>query len=199
MVQPGQNTLSPGFIKMYYISGAGQHSATIPVLPFLAVGNVWRLQGRGGVQPTWKDWLDGYVAVCRPMTANTVSYQYAELWHAPDTDLDPVYADTHEIELNGSGTNQAGSTPSGQIVFTGRTTNGGLARAYLMGPVYAPNQLLRPPLFGGATPVVNWVNYITANNTCWVGRDDGYAFAAIKVLTKTNDALRRRRNRLGLG
>lgn len=185
------NSLFPGFVKIFYTTNGHQHIMTQPVDPYVGVGGAFGLN-TGNPGPGYFPWtagIDAFVAVLRPLIHSSSSINRAELWTLAAPGADPIYQDTHEIEL--AGTSATVPQPNSQLVVSFRTTTGGLLRVYVMEGSNTVNQELFPPVWGN-TIIANFVNYIASNTGYLKGRDGGQPKVGIRLLTKTNDALRKK-------
>lgn len=181
------NSLSPGFVKLFYTVGTKEHVMTIPVIPFPAGGGAWLTATRfapGGV--SWTVNVDALITVLKPMFSALSTFTYAELWTQADADADPQYEATYSIAVAGTGGGTA--VANGMVTFSGRTENGGIAKLVLLESLSAVNQKLKPPY---VAPYLAVVNYLLSTSSFLVGRNGGYWLNVPQITTKTNDTLRR--------
>lgn len=182
-------SLYPGFVKLRYTGNGHVHYQTIPARPFLAVGGEWYLEKKdvaGGSE--WSALVDAYVALYKPFLNTADEVQVAHLWAYPDEDSDPVFIEEHNIAL--AGTSATASVPYGQLVFTMRTTAGGLMRSYVMEGYYPANQKGYPPFPAGVPK--NFTDYLKASGSWVVGRDGAFLSSIVSFTSKYNDALRKK-------
>lgn len=183
--------LTPSFIKLYYESVNAPHVMTIPVN--LVAGGVpggsFELFTKGNTQVAWETALDTYVNLLKPMQATTTTFQYAELYSQGGVAVAPVFLSTHVLGIAGTGV--AAVVPASQIVWSMRSDLGGKGFVYLMDGNLAVNLKLKAPTYNNAS-VLALVNYLIGSTSIVICRDNGYPVVVTKVLTKTNDALRRR-------
>lgn len=186
------STLYPGFVKLHYNVSGLNHVMVIPVLPYVAVGGDYWLQIKSNtVGEYWKDLVDDFVVVLRPLLSTAVSIISAELWTIASVDADPVFADVHDIDLAGS--NVSAFTSMGQLVLTFRTEAGGVLKSYVMEPSYAPNLIYSPPNYSAVTAIKTYADWFSSAGSFAVGRDGSFPVVGIRGRTKTNDALRKKR------
>lgn len=183
--------LAPSFVKIYYESIHGPHTQTVPVnlvsggMP----GGTFELYAKDNSQINW---VTGITALVNAMKANfhsSVVFQYAELYSKGGTAVAPVFLDTTVLSI--AGTHATASNAAGQMVFSIRSDLGGKGFLYLMDHSGGLNQKLKAPAYGGAT-ILAVVTYLLSASNIVLCRDNGYPVVVTKVLTKTNDALRRR-------
>jgi hypothetical protein len=182
-------SLYPGFIKIRYTGNGHVHYQTIPVRPFVAVGGGWWLEQKlGGAGDPWADSVNDYVLLLKPFLGPTDEIQVAHLWTMASEDAEPVFQEEHNIAV--AGTAGGAGVAYGQVVFTMRTTLGGLARVYIMEGVNAVNAKLYPPF--GAGPVKSISDFIKGDTSFFVGRDGAFLSSVVSYTSKTNDALRKK-------
>lgn len=192
VIEMAQNSIAPGFIKLFYQSSTAAHVATLPVRPFVSAvppAGYW-LEQRGDITGApWATALAPLVTALRGIAHTSISFQYAELWTVASPGADPFYRDTTQINL--AGTSTVAPSLASQIIYSFRTANGGVGRLTLLDGSVTPNTRILPPGFGSA-PFKAVADYLTSTQCILVGRDNGFVVAVVKALTKTNDALRRK-------
>lgn len=187
-----ENSLYPGFTKLYYENASLEHVMTIPMKPFVGAGGAWYVELSGDVLGgVWTTVLTTYVNLLKVFFANTTTFTYAELWTMASADADPVFVST--AQLNIAGTAGSAQVNASQVVLSCRTFLGGTAKVYMLDTALAANQKLRPPSYGSAGTLA-LVNYLTGVSCPVFGRDGSRIVAVPQGLTKTNDSLRRRYN-----
>jgi hypothetical protein len=185
-----ENSLHPGFVRIYYQDQSSTHKQTIPVNWVAGVlsGN-YGLIGANASNVAWGIRVDEWIALLRPMVQATVSFLYAELWQVDFPSGDETFLELHDIGL--AGTKTGTNNPTTQTIFSCRTAGGGVAKVALIGGDFALNVAARPPNY--SHPAYKAVaDYLSASNTWFYGRDGTYVVNVSRVLTKTNDALRKR-------
>ena len=183
--------LVPSYIKLYYESTLAPHVMTIPVnlvAPGLP-GGTFELFQKDNTQVNWVTGLTAYVTVLKAMVHSSITFQYADLFSRPTEDDSPVFQDTTVLGI--AGTNATSPVPASQTVWSMRSDLGGKGFVYLMDTGQAANLKLKAPTYGSAATLAV-VNYLIGNTSIVLLRDNGYPAVVTKVLTKTNDALRRR-------
>lgn len=184
------NSLAPGFIKLFVQSAQAEHVHTLPCKPFIGVGGVWYVEERTNpVGQPWNVALLDYVGVAKAFLPSASSFTYAELWTQDSPTVDPVYRDSSVIGI--AGTLAGTATPTLQLTFSLRTDGGGTSKLVLLDVVGTPNTRSKPPYTGTS---LAFQNYILGATNFIVGRDNSWPIAMPKILTKLNDALRRKYN-----
>ena len=121
------NSLYPGFVKLFYTAATREHVATLPCKPFEVVGGGWAVERYPApAQSSWTAAVDAYVTVLRPFIQTTGSFDRAELWTLDAPEGDPLFREAHDINLAGTG--GAPVAPYTQQVATFRTRSGGMKR-----------------------------------------------------------------------
>jgi hypothetical protein len=187
------NSISPGFVKLYYTTTSITHVQTIPVIPSgtPTVGVMPNLTPLTGGPITLGQFMTDYMAVFRPFFSTITSVQSAEFWYAPTPTSDPIWIYDHPINL--PGLTGAAASLMVQAVMTFRTALGGILKTYLMEPNSAivANQRTAGASLAGIN--LNYSNYIKGATSCFFGRDNASPQVPIFLTTKVNDALRKRR------
>lgn len=184
-----QNSLSPGFCKLYYTAATREHVMTIPVIPYGTVtpGEEPQLTANDGTGIDLSDAMTNMANALKVRFPTDASFNHAEYWDMPTPTSNPVWI--YDVTLGIAGTATGSSTAGLQQVFTFRTDAGGLWRLYLMEPTGSPNVENLPPFSGNNATLINalyGVGYVVR------GRDGGKLITCIRALTKTNDALRKK-------
>lgn len=185
------NSIAPSWIDIYYESTLGTHKMKLPVslVDPGVPGGTFELFLKDNTQQVWGTSVLALVTLLKPHMHSTTTFQYAELWSMPVPGAAPVYQDTYSIAV--AGTSATATVPASQTVWSMRTDLGGKAFLYLMDTTSTPNNKYKAPSYGNAA-VLAVVNFLIGNSNFIIGRDNGYPVTVTKVLTKTNDALRRR-------
>lgn len=181
------NSLSPGFVKLYYTVGVREHVMTIPVIPFPSGGGAWLTATRfapSGV--SWTANMDAFITVIKPLMSSSTTFTYAELWTQATADSDPQYEATYSIAVIGTAAGAA--VANSMITFSGRTEGGGIAKLVLLETALAVNIKYKSPY---AVPLAAIVAYLLSTSAFLVGRNGGYWLNVPQATTKTNDTLRR--------
>lgn len=185
-----QNSISPGFVKIYYTVETRPHVMTIPVIPIdpdpLVVGN--ELQQKNGFAAVFGTAMTDLVTAIKAFYSTSSEFQYAELWSKPLPTDDPIFVEVFPLAILGIAGSAA--VKSSQTVLTHRTIYGGIHRLYLMETVQQPNlRDVAPFAPGGAQ---NLSLAISNAFSVVVGRDGGVLTAPKAYTTKTNDVLRKK-------
>lgn len=145
----------------------------------------WVCKSRLGATPTLKAFVDGLVAVVKERYPATESILYAELWQYTPGSNDAHFLSSYDINV--VGTNVSSLVQDSQEIYTFRSTNGGSARFNLMDTVAVPGQFLG---YAGVGPTIKAVfDYLTAQNSPALARDNGYLFNPLNWLPGVNEAL----------
>lgn len=189
------HSLAPGFVKLYYTFSTLTHVMTIPVTysgtpepgeePFFVMND--------GDVTAMVSAVNTLMPLLRANFAATTEFNRAEAWYKPTDTADPVWIYTHSIGL--PGTNATANVLTEQAVISFRTSAGGNKFLYLMEAPYAAN--IVDPFPFTTVPIANLCTYLTGNDGWIVGRDDGKLVVPIRLTTKLNDALRRKRLNVG--
>lgn len=181
------NSLFPGFVRMLYTGNAHPHIQVLPVKSITPNGASWDLGTKSGGVLDWASAVLAYATVFVPFLASTDEVISASLWQIASVGADPIFLAEDDISL--AGTNAGAAVPMGQAVMTFRTSLGGLYRWYCMEPAIADDTILFPPYTG---PFLALFNYLTGVNSVVVGRDGGSPTSSIRLVSKENDALRKK-------
>lgn len=181
------NSLYPGFVKLFYSVGTKEHTSILPCKPFLNALSAWWVENKGGGGGgLWTAAVDSYLAVIKAFYHSSASWTNAELWTLASAESDPIYREGYMPGV--AGTAATSPTPMAQLVVSGRTQEGGVAKLYLMEPSLVVNQKLKPPY---ATTYAALATYMLGSTSWIVGRNGGFWIAVPQQTTKTNDTLRR--------
>jgi hypothetical protein len=186
-----QNSLYPGFVKLKYQSNGHDHQMILPVKPFQDFTGNWTLEEKGvPAGEAFENAMEDLSTALKPLFPTSATILFAELWTMDSPTADPQYRTTRE--LNDAGTGSGAAVANSQAVITFRTTNGGIARIYIMEGRNAVNVEAYPPTFTGLTDFVAFSAYATGSGSPIYGRDGGELLTPIRALSKTNDALRKK-------
>jgi hypothetical protein len=182
------NSLYPGFIKLFYTSNTHGHLQVIPIqAPVDTGGGVWQVGKKGGANGLFSAEILTYVNVVKTLFPAASSFTFAELWTMASATADPVFQQT--VNLAVAGTHGTGAQANAQLSVTFRSQAGGLYRGLFMESSYAVNVRDDAPL-GDASQNAYAATYAIANGSIVSARDGGFLTAVIRSLTKTNDKLR---------
>ena len=185
----GIHSLYPGFVKLFYTVGTFEHTQTIPVKPFLSVSSTWYVEAKG--DPTgvlWTTALAAYINAVKPLYPATATFTYAELWTMSTPEADPLWVDTAMLAV--VGTAGGSFVTAGQVVFSGRSTAGGVVKLYFMESIVAVNNKYKPTY---SAPLLAVASYLTGAGSWLAARDGGFWAVVPQVTSKTNDKLRKQR------
>lgn len=187
------NSLAPGFVKLFYNSNGHVHLSVLQVKPFptLAHPSGWGLDRADGVGSanSWETDITAYVTVLKANMHTSSTFTFAELWTKDTPEADPVFRAT--AALNIAGTNATAVQAFSQLAYTWRTADGGLLRTYQMewAAGTSIDFELYPPYSGASLAIFN---YLKGDSAVVFGRDNSRVIAGVRVLSKTNDALRKK-------
>jgi hypothetical protein len=184
------NSLSPGFIKLYYIGAQNiQHIMTIPV----AIADIGvtpaTIHQKDLTSVSWVAGITAYVTVLKAEMPTTTTFQYAELWSMPTPTSDPVFVST--VSLSIVGTKSGAAVSNSQIVFSFRSSCGGVGKVYLLEGNEVVNSVFKAPAYGDAGKL-GVVNYLIGSSGIVVARDGCFPVNIPRILTKTNDPMRKK-------
>lgn len=187
-----QNSLFPGFVKLFYAAGTKKHVMVVPVKPYFSAGSTWWVEGKS--TPTndsfWQTATNSFLASLQGLFHVSVDFTSAELWTIASVGADPVFQDSFEPTFTGS--NAGGVQANGQAVLTFRTEGGGLYRLYLMEHSITINSVFVPPAYTGATAFATAAAAVTSATSMVKGRNGGHPLTSLRAVTKTNDTLRQK-------
>jgi hypothetical protein len=185
-----QNDLSPGFIRVNYSRLGARHTAVFPSKPagVPVVGVNPTLLNKGGTNQDFAGFMSAWAVYAKALFGAGMSLDNAEFWYKPLPTSDPIWIFTTAINI--AGTSPSSNITAQQLVFTYRTTNGGLFRNYLMETVHPANQHV--PASALAGPELAYVNFMIAAASVVYGRDNGGLALSLGFKTKYNDVLRRK-------
>lgn len=192
-----QNSLSPGFVKLFYTVAGRPHIQIIPVAPNgvfapgTDAGDVEFFNSAGVSVVTFAEAMDSYDDILDDfLSAADGSIALAEYWQQPLPTDDPEFVSVYEIGHAGAA---AGATVAySQKTTTFRTSTGGYYKHVVIDQTAAVNVEDAYP-FGAGTPQLALWNYVNSLAGGWIrGRDGGRLISGINCITKTNDAVRRK-------
>lgn len=187
------NSLYPAFVKMFYSVSNRQHVQTI------SINYTYNAADVGGdptliqvVTPNgliaFKTALDAWIGLLKPAFNTAAQFGNVELWAYPTINDDPRFITS--FSANTAGTSGTATVPYSQSTWSFRSTNGGILKVVLLDTVFPVNVRDDAPITTvGATGVVSG---ITLPSYPFLARDGGRGFTPIRLLTKTNDVLRKR-------
>lgn len=182
------NSLYPGFVKVHYTSNAHPHVAVLPVKPFLSFDGNWFVETKsGGVGQNLGTALATWCTRFKALLHTSSTIVDAELWTIASIGADPIFAHTYSLAV--VGTSGTVANPYSQLVFTWRTSLGGLLRTYLMEGVTPDDTIYYPPSTGAIADIID---LFTGDNAWICGRDGGFGVGLIRAIAKENDALRKK-------
>lgn len=118
------------------------------------------------------------------LNSTDASIDYVELWKYTPGTFQATYVTSHDI--SGSGTSSTATDPAGQVIFTMRTTGGGVFKVNLLDTVggYA-----LPTSYDDSSSVAqDLFDYFThSTNAPYIGRDNTYPFVPMRVFPGQNE------------
>lgn len=185
------NSLSPGFLKIFYDSNAHDHQMTLPVKPngTPTPGVDMILDTIGGGTTPASTFAVALAEVLDPFFTSAASFNRYEAWSQPTPADDPIFIFGGEIGEVGTGT----GTPvtASEYVFTWRCTNGTLLKMYLLETIVNQNQRFSlPSLTTG--PEHDLDVFIRSSASAVFSRGGGKPIVGINATSKMNDTLRRK-------
>lgn len=184
-----QNSIAPGFVKLFYAVASRPHVQVLPVDVFgtPTVGIEPEFNLKNGSSDLMSACVDAWIALLQPAYHSTANFSFAEFWYKPTPESDPTWIYTYEIGEVGTAVTAA--TANGQAVISLRTSVGGLLKVYMMESSFVANLRDPYPFSGG---FVAFHNYLIGGTSWITGRDGGFPVVGIAATTKINDALRKK-------
>lgn len=185
-----QNSLSPGYVKLFYKRDTVEHTMVIPTKFYTAPtpGSEPSLLTHAAGQYPFEDAVNDLCDFLLPISGTNMTFDSAEVWYQPTPADDPLWIFT--VAIDKTGTFAGTAVNAGQLVMTFRSNAGGLYRLYLMESAIPVNQVGVPAEF--TTAQTNLSNYVKDGPSWIYARDNGYPIVCLGFKTKTNDVLRRR-------
>lgn len=151
--------------------------------PGAAFSTIQVLNKSGAPGANLADVLGDLLVVVRPFYIPAVDFVRAEVWRYPPQSFDAFFIAAQNIGLGGTGT---GTTfIAGQLIFTFRTSNGGVFKVDLRGTTVTPREKLSfPTAFGAFNSLANYMLFPT---TPFIGRDNGVPVATLFALAGQNE------------
>lgn len=187
------NSLAPGFVKIKYNLGAMEHVKQFQVQATgtITVGEEPSFTPNIGSPILMSTAVDALIVKLKPFFGSNTSFSSAEYWNQPTAADDPTWIFTHPIGVVGTAT--AASDILLQAVMTFRTALGGIYRDYLMEVSGDTSVNLNVPYPFGAGTFNDLATYLIGASGWILGRDNAALVVPIRVKTKYNDALRKKR------
>jgi hypothetical protein len=191
-----QNSLSPGFVKLFYSVAGRPHKQILPVLPATVyepgtLPSSVRFQlGDNIAQITFAAAMDAYDDILDDgLNTTDGNITLAEFWQQPLVTDDPQFVSVYEI--GHAGASATATVPYSQRTTTFRTSLGGYYKNVVLDQVNPVNVEDAYPFAAGVA--LNLYNFLTDPTTNFIrGRDGGFIVSGINTVTKTNDALRKK-------
>lgn len=186
------NSLAPGFIKVFYESSLAPHVMTFGIRApgYNAGTGQWEVKQKNETVVYWVTGLTTLINLVKAVVPATVTFQYAELWTQADENTAPVFVDTAQLTI--VGTHASAVQPASQMVWSYRTGAGGTGKLTVLDQSAAsPNVRFLGPNYGHALYKAV-ADHLVGTTSIVVGRDGDAPITVTKVITKTNDALRKR-------
>lgn len=182
-----QNSLSPGFIKIFSTGQSGIHVQTLSYNPdILGTGG---LTTKSGSILTATAGVAALVGIAKAVVTSAYSFDYWERWSQATPTADPIFQETGILGI--AGTSAGTAQPAHGLSFNFRTNAGGNGKLIMLDSTAVLQGRLRAPTYGG-TAVLGIVNYLIGNTNWVTGRDNSYPIAIPSVTGKFYDALRKR-------
>jgi hypothetical protein len=139
--------------------------------------------------------VDEWIAILQGLYANTCTWSDAELWGYNEGTNDAYFISAYTLGL--SGTAGGSNLAAAQSMITFRTQEGGILRVNLMENMLASTQPIPYASMTAAEKAL--VDFIvdSSGRRCFLGRDTSYPFSVIKWFPGQNEALARKRFRIG--
>lgn len=183
------HSLYPGFIKFMYTANNHPHVMTMPVVPSVS-GDTWKLaKCLGGFYDPWTAAIDAWNVLFKACLNTADGIVSSDLYTMVSEEADPLYRETYGSVV--AGTSASAAQTWYQTVVPHRTSLGGLWRMVILeGTTYGTDIVDRPPI--AASAVKNLSDFCIASTGFIFGRDGGRPVAPTGIVTKRNDALRKK-------
>lgn len=135
--------------------------------------------------------VDNWIIVLRNLLHTTVTINYVELWKYEPESFDATFISAYDVGL--AGLAAASPVPAGQMIWTFRTLEGGVLRINVMEAARAPGSPVSYPALAATEKAL--VDFILADDNCFLGRDTSYPFAFMRLNPGQSEALFKRRYR----
>lgn len=184
------NSLYPGFVKLKYTANGHIHFQVLPVEADTHAPGVEPTFTRpGAISVNMNTAINEYIALIDNFYPAGASFILAEYWNIATVDSDPVFE--YALTSGAVGVNGAVSQPNGQMCISFRSSVGGILKLYFMESSFSTDLKDEYPF--NTASILALSDYLTDPTTAWVkARDGGYPIAGIRMLTKVNDALRKK-------
>lgn len=192
--------LSPGpyIMELEYTVAGLTHKSThnCDVASTPTVGDDFtliELATKGGTPVTADVWIANLVtAIETAFSSATAEFVTATLWQYSEIDNSRMFVSEYALGIPGD--SAVAYRPAGQLVFTWRTSQGGIVKYNLMEASYAANDV---QALGGIAsgPFADLRDLFLSAGSPVLGRDNGYPIAALRVSAGENEALWRKRFR----
>jgi len=182
-------SLAPGYIRLTYDGTLFPHHMTIPVnydgtpTPGTEPDIILKDASSSGVEAA----LDAFLDVLVPHFNTSVNFGNAEA-HTVDA---TTGADTFIWTWNAArvGSDGGPAIPTGQAVFSFKTSVGSALKVYLMESGSPANNRILPPYDPGI--IKDLSDFVVSGASLFYGRENAYALAPVSFITKYNDKLRK--------
>lgn len=182
------HSISPGFIVVFYTSNGHNHKHIIPIsAPVDTGGSVYTIATKSAGAVAVTAAMATWVAAVKVLFPASTTFLYWELWTKPTPESDPIFRQTGDLSV--VGTNGGAVVPYSQIVYSYRTSLGGVGKMQFQEISLAANQVFKPTY---ASPHNGVVSYLTGSQSIYAGRDEGFPVSVPRALTKTNDQTRKK-------
>ncbi len=183
------NCLAPGYVKIFYSSNGHSHTQTLPVKPASVVSN-FHLLTKDGTNVAIADALEAYYAVWAGFFATGDTMDGFEQYTQANCASAPVFqgAGTLTGFIGASG---SADVQWGQADFTFKSAGGGRGLLKLLEtPLPVDTKSALNSYVSGT--IRDFVDYLIGDSSWILARDNTYLSRPINLVTKTNDALRKK-------
>lgn len=185
-----RNSLSPGFLKIFYTSNTHPHLQVLPVNPVAPAGAGTNLLDKSGASQLWTSAVADIVLFLKQYLDSASTIVSAEVWTQATPTSVPIFQATTALGV--AGTAVGAAVPWAQVRQSFRAANGSRAVYQVMESVLAVDLKVSAPLYGGAAMLQASANYLTGSSSVVWSRDNSYLANGIRAVTKTNDKLRKK-------
>jgi len=183
------NCLAPGYIKLFYSSNGHAHVQTIPVKPASVAAN-FHVLTKDNTNIDMAAAMTAFYAVWKPFFPATDSLDSFEQYTQANCASAPVFQGTGTL-VGLVGTAGGANVPWAQCDLTFKSAAGGRGIFKMLENVLAVDSKTDLNSYG-ASPEGDLRDYLIGSSSWFLARDGSYLSRPINLVTKTNDALRRK-------
>lgn len=190
-------SLAPGYITLNYTvtiaTIAMQHHMRFQIQPEAPVWVALNLvPANGGAGVLWSTAVDALMLVLKPLFSTGTTFVDATLHRQDTASSAPILIATSALGVVGTNGGAAATSLEAKYIF--RSSNGNLYYSTLIEPAGTPDQALQ---YAGLTAGQKaWVDYVRGTTSIIRARDQGLTTTFLRLVTKANDRVRKKRMQL---